>query len=120
MQITFNMTEIDHLFPRDAQMGIYRILQEALTNISKHAQAKNIKVLIEKNEDGILMRVEDDGKGFDLTKALLKEAAERGWGLATMKERARILGGSLDLWSQEGEGTQISLRIPQVKGRNLL
>jgi PAS domain S-box-containing protein len=120
MQITFNMTEIDHLFPRDAQMGIYRILQEALTNISKHAQAKNIIVVIEKNEDGILMRVEDDGKGFDPTKALLKEAAERGWGLATMKERARILGGSLDLWSQEGEGTQISLRIPRVKGRNLL
>ena len=120
MHITFHMVEIDHLFPRDAQISIYRILQEALTNIGKHAQAKNIKVLIEKNEDGILMRVEDDGKGFDLTKALLKEAAERGWGLATMKERARILGGSLDLWSQEGDGTQISLRIPQGKIRNLL
>jgi len=119
MQITFNITEIDHLFTRDAQMSIYRILQEALTNIGKHAQAKKIRIVIEKNEDGVWIRVEDDGKGFDPTKALMKEAAERGWGLATMKERARIFGGSLDLWSQEGEGTKISLRIPREKGRTL-
>ena len=119
MQITFDIAEIDHLFSRDAQMSIYRILQEALTNIGKHAQAKNIKVVIEKNEDSVGIRVEDDGKGFDPTKALMKEAAERGWGLATMKERARIFGGSLDLWSQEGKGTKISLRIPREKGRTL-
>ena len=117
MQLTFNITETDHLFSRDEQMGIYRILQEVLTNIGKHAQAKNIKVLIEKDEDGILILVEDDGKGFDPRKALIKDAAERGWGLATMDERARMLGGSLDLWSQEGKGTQISLRIPREKGR---
>ena len=120
MQITFDIAEIGHLFSRDAQMSIYRILQEALTNIGKHAQAKNIKVVIEKNEDSVGIRVEDDGKGFDPTKALMKEAAERGWGLATMKERARIFGGSLDLWSQEGKGTTISLRIPREKGRTLV
>lgn len=57
MQITFNMTEIDPLFSRDAQMSIYRILQEALTNIGKHAQAKNIKVVIEKKENSVGIRV---------------------------------------------------------------
>lgn len=119
MQIAFDITEIDHLFSRNEQMSIYRILQEALTNIAKHAQAKNIKVMIEKEEDGILIRVEDDGKGFDPRKALMKDAAERGWGLATMEERARMLGGSLDLWSQGGKGTQINLLIPLEKGRTL-
>jgi PAS domain S-box-containing protein len=118
MQLTFNIAEIDPLLSRNEQMSIYRILQEALTNIGKHAQAKNIKLLIEKDEDRILFFLEDDGKGFDPRKVLMKSAAESGWGLATMEERARMLGGSLDLWSQEGKGTQISIRIPTAKGRS--
>jgi len=119
IQVTFDVLEIDNLFSRDAQISIYRILQEALTNIGKHAQAKNIRVVIKKYEDRGFFRVEDDGQGFDPMKAATKDATERGWGLETMKERARMLGGSLDLWTQEGEGTKISFHIPKEKGRIL-
>jgi signal transduction histidine kinase len=119
IQVTFDILEVDHLFSRDAQISIYRILQEALTNIGKHAQAKNIKVVIKKYEDRGFFRVEDNGQGFDPMKAAMKDASERGWGLETMKERARMLGGSLDLWTQEGEGTKISFHIPLEKGQNL-
>lgn len=119
IQVTFDILEIDHLFSQDAQISIYRILQEALTNIGKHAQAKNIKVVIKRYEDRGFFCVEDDGQGFDPMKAAMKDATERGWGLETMKERARMLGGSLDLWTQAGEGTKISFYIPKEKGRIL-
>ncbi len=117
IKITTDISEIDNLFSQDAQIRIYRIMQEALTNIAKHAQAKKMKVLIEQDEEGISILVEDDGKGFDPRKILTKISTERGWGLAAMEERARMLGGSLDLWSQEGKGTQIILRIPREKGQ---
>ncbi len=117
MKMTMDIAQIDDLFAQDAQIRIYRIMQEALTNIAKHAQAKNMKVLIEKDKEGISILVEDDGKGFDPRKILTKVSAERGLGLAAMEERARMLGGSLDLWSQEGKGTQISLHIPRGKGQ---
>ncbi len=119
MKLTFQATEIDHLFSRNEQISIYRIVQEALTNIGKHAQAENIKILIEKNDGAVDIRIEDDGKGFDPARALAKGKAENTWGLPTMKERAGMVGGSLDLWSEEGKGTQISLRIPTGKGRAL-
>jgi signal transduction histidine kinase len=63
--------------------------------------------------------VEDDGKGFDVKLAAMTEASERGLGLATMDERARMLGGTLNLQSEEGTGTRITLSIPVKKGESL-
>jgi signal transduction histidine kinase len=103
----------------DAQIMIYRIFQEALTNIGKHAQARNVSVRVRKDKDRISFLMEDDGKGFDLKHAAMKEGSERGLGLATMDERARMLGGSLDLWSEGGKGTRITLSIPINRGESL-
>ena len=110
-----DITEIDHLFPQNTQIVIYRIVQEALTNIGKHAQAKNVSLVIKRNDGTISLSLEDDGKGFDVRKAMMKDAGERGIGLASMDERARMLGGSLELWSEEGKGTQVTLSIPLEK-----
>ena len=60
--------------------------------------------------------VEDDGKGFDVNEAVTKEASGRGFGLATMDERARMLGGSLSVWSEQGKGTRITLGISVPNG----
>ena len=98
---------------------VYRIFQEALTNIGKHAHARNVSVNVEKDEDRISFLMEDDGKGFDVKHAAMKEGSERGLGLATMDERARMLGGSFDLWSEEGKGTRITLSIPIKNGESL-
>ena len=114
-----DIVDVDHLFPRDSQIMVYRIFQEALTNIGKHAQAKNVSVKVRKDDRRISFSVEDDGKGFDVKLAAMTEASERGLGLATMDERARMLGGSLDLRSEEGKGTRITLSIPVKKGESL-
>lgn len=114
--VTMDMTDIDHLFSQNAQTMIYRILQETLTNIGKHAGAKNVSIAIWNHNGRVSFFVEDDGKGFNVTEAMMRHATERGLGLATMDERARILGGSLDLWSQEGKGTRISFSVPLKSG----
>jgi len=97
-------------------MIIYRLFQEAFTNIGKHAQSQTVCVAIK--DEGIHVRfsIEDDGKGFDLMGVLSKNGVERGLGLAIMDERVRMLGGTLDLWSQEGKGTRIMFVVPGKKG----
>ena len=117
IKITVDAPDINPLFPRDAQIMIYRVFQEALTNVGKHAGAKNVSVVIKSQEDRVSFVIEDDGKGFDPTKALTKHALDRGLGLSTMDERIRMLKGSLDLWSQQGGGTRISFTIPISNGR---
>ena len=117
IKATVDTPDLNPIFSQDAQIMIYRVFQEALTNIGKHAGAKNVSVAIKKQEDRASFVIEDDGKGFDLTKALTKNALGKGLGLSTMDERIRMLKGSLNLWSQEGAGTRISFTIPISNGR---
>ncbi len=119
VKITLDAPDIDPFLPHDAQIMIYRVFQEALTNVGKHAGAKNVSVSIEKQEDRVSFVVKDDGKGFDVKKALTHHALDRGLGLSTMEERIRMLKGSLTLWSQEGAGTRISFTIPISNGHPL-
>jgi signal transduction histidine kinase len=116
MEIMSEIAEIDHLFPQNHWITIYRVMQEALTNSGKHSQAENVSVLIRSHEEKVIFSVEDDGKGFDLKQELSKNAAERGLGLATMSERVRMMGGVIDLWSQEGKGTRIVFSVPVENG----
>jgi signal transduction histidine kinase len=116
VNMSLDVVDIDHLFSQNAQIIIYRILQEALTNIGKHAQAKNVSMVIEKHDDGVSFSLEDDGIGFDVLGVSTVNPDERGLGLAIMDERARMLGGSLEIWSEKGKGTRISFHIPPEKG----
>jgi signal transduction histidine kinase len=108
--------DIDHLFSRDTQIIIYRIFQEALTNIGKHAKAKNVSIAIEKLDGVVSFSLEDDGIGFDMLRTAMIKPEEGGLGLAIMHERARMLGGSFELRSEKGKGTRIRFRIPLEKG----
>jgi PAS domain S-box-containing protein len=117
--VKMDMIEIDHLFSQDAQTMIYRIIQETLTNIGKHARANNVSIAVRNHDGRVSFFVEDDGKGFNVKEAMMNHATEKGLGLATMNERARILGGSFNLWSQEGKGTRVSLTIPLKNGETL-
>jgi two-component system sensor histidine kinase UhpB len=115
-RVKLDIMEVDDLFSEDAKIMIYRIIQEALTNIVRYAEAKNVSVTIKKNGNAITFRIEDDGKGFNVVQAIAKDAVKRGLGLTTMDERVRILRGILDLRSEEGYGTQISFTIPSTNG----
>ena len=95
-----------------AKISIYRIFQESLANIGRHAQASRISVKIEEQEGYVTFTVEDNGQGFDLNRAYDRERRAKGIGLATMQERAFLAGGSLKIWSQPGAGTKITCSIP--------
>jgi two-component system sensor histidine kinase UhpB len=91
----------------ERQTVIYRVAQEALTNAGRHAGASNVQVELAATATGAELHVRDDGSGFD-------PAAERdgGLGLEGMAERARLVGGELDLRSSPGSGTELTLRLP--------
>jgi PAS domain S-box-containing protein len=105
-------TYIDTLFSREAQIIVYRIFQEALTNIAKHAEATHVSIVARKQDQCVSFLVEDNGRGFDVKRAAIRNPTGRGLGLTAMEERALMLGGSLDISSQEGTGTRISFTIP--------
>ncbi len=109
VKYSFQETDIDDLFPLATQTAIYRIVQESLTNIGKHSQADLLLVAIAKRDDQVSILIQDNGKGFD--SAQLRRQSS-GMGLAAMEERARMVGGVLSVWTQEGAGTKISLDIP--------
>ena len=112
IKVTLDIIDIDSLLPQDSHVIVYRIIQEALTNIGKHSQAKSVSIAINKEGSTVSFSMEDDGVGFDARQAITGDPAEKGLGLETMKGRARMLGGVLDIWSQEGKGTRITLSIP--------
>ncbi len=117
IEITSDIAEIDRLLPQNQWITVYRVFQEALTNIGKHAEARNVKVHILHHRDDVVFSVEDDGKGFELPQRQDKES-EKSLGLTTMAERVRMLGGTIDLWSRPGEGTRVTLTVP-VKREDL-
>jgi signal transduction histidine kinase len=99
------------------QEMIYRIIQEAMNNIGKHAQARNVKIRIKKIKKKFHFIVEDDGKGFSVSQIKRLKPEEKGLGLISMEERARMLGGLFEIRSRKGKGTRLMLAVPvKMKG----
>jgi PAS domain S-box-containing protein len=105
--------EIDQLFSLEEQITIYRILQECLTNIIKHAQATEVSVEIIKWDDYVSFKVIDDGRGFDGRLTRSRRAKDKRIGLTAIKERVRLMRGALKIRSQKGKGTCITFTIPR-------
>lgn len=114
IEITLDMVDIDNQLPPDGQINLYRILQEALSNVYKHAEASAVTLAVKKEQDTISFLVEDDGIGFDV-KGVNKGTGEKGMGLTTIRERARMLRGDIDIRSHPDRGTRITLEIPLEK-----
>jgi PAS domain S-box-containing protein len=100
--------------PREVEIGVFRILQEALNNAIKHSNATEVKILAEQLPDKVNLTVKDNGNGFlfDEKKLLTKEFILKSNGLRNMKERAELLGGILSVFSNPGTGTTVQLEIP--------
>lgn len=98
---------------RSLRDEIYRITAEALRNAFRHAQAARIDVAIRHSDRKFRIAVKDNGKGID--PEVLRRGSRRGhWGLPGMRERAQAIGAELDIRSSNGNGTEISLRVPAV------
>jgi signal transduction histidine kinase len=93
--------------PSPLKTVIYRILQEALNNVTKHSQADLVQLTLQKTDNGVELAIHDNGTGFDLSEAISLIPSRRGFGLASMRERAHLSGASFHIKSAEGEGTTI-------------
>ena len=96
----------------DAEINLYRIIQEALHNIVKYAHADQVTIRLITSFPSIILRIVDNGKGFDLSKRMVEANMEKRMGLRSMEERARILSGNLTIRSMEEMGTKIVVEIP--------
>lgn len=101
---------------KDASIVVYRIIQEALTNIAKHAKADQVEVILQKGPERLMIIIEDNGQGFEVGKVLNMENRVSGQvtslGLYGMIERAELIGGNLLIESEPGQGTTIYLTVP--------
>ena len=110
-----NMDDIDGLFSHEAEITIYRIFQEILANVGKHANATRLTLRVKKESGQVAFHLEDNGCGFDLG-ALQKRDPRKGLGLAAMDERVRMLNGDLTIEARPGSGTRTTFVIPTTKG----
>lgn len=106
IEVAFRSTVDDLSLSRDIELTIYRIIQEALTNVKKHAQAQHVAIALGGGNGRILMSFRDDGRGIDKTKKM------EGLGLLGMGERVRLLGGTFSFQGSKGKGTSILVEIP--------
>jgi PAS domain S-box-containing protein len=103
----------DHQLPAALENAYFRIAQEAVTNAARHAEAAHVAVEL-RNEDGaLLLVVRDDGTGFDADARLNGNNAEESLGLISMRERAHLVGGTVEIASQPGHGTEVRVRTPR-------
>jgi two-component system sensor histidine kinase UhpB len=109
----------EKLSPR-VETAFYRIVQEALNNIAKHAQADRVEISLVKRDSRIYASIQDNGKGFDLGRVLHPESSERGFGIVGIQERISLLGGQMDIQTKPGFGTLIHFEIPyeNVRGED--
>lgn len=98
----------DERLPQEIETALYRIVQEALTNVVRHAKANRVDVVLERLDGSLLVIVEDDGQGFDVN--LSRESGHLG--LLGMQERVEMLGGTLTVESQPGQGTTLFVEVP--------
>jgi two-component system sensor histidine kinase UhpB len=103
---------LDDRLPSEVETTLYRIAQEALNNVAKHARARSVEIILERRADHVLLIIEDDGVGFETAET----TARQGFGLLGMQERAALVGATLQIEST-GDGTTILLRMamPQAQ-----
>jgi PAS domain S-box-containing protein len=112
VKVSYQAHGINGRFDGALEVNLYRIAQEALTNVVKHAEATSIDVQLLGNEQGVRMSIEDDGKGFSPSTSRAP-SAEGGMGILSIRERAVAFGGTLTIESAPGKGTTVLVEIPK-------
>lgn len=113
LPVELEVRGVDRRLPMEVETALYRIVQEALTNVGRHARASRVRVAVAGDDGRVTAVIEDDGRGFD-ADALLPggQADERRLGLFGMQERATLVGGTLTVESRPGRGTRVTVQVP--------
>ena len=104
-----SVEEID--LDRDRSTAVFRILQETLTNVSRHAKATQVKINLEESADSLILRIEDNGKGIKESEV----SHPKSLGLLGMRERVLVFGGKVIITGEQGKGTTVTVKIPLMK-----
>jgi signal transduction histidine kinase len=112
IQFASHVDDIDGLFDSESEIHFYRIVQEGITNVAKHSGATEAAVVTKRQPAIVSLSIRDNGKGFDASLINAPTWHGAGFGLSGLKERARILGGTLTVDSRPGQGSSLTVEIP--------
>lgn len=112
VRVRVEISGAERRLPAQVETALFRVVQEAVTNIAKHAEAENAVLSIDFGDSAILIEIEDDGKGFDVQAFARSTDKGRGLGLLGMRERITLLGGSISIDSEPGGGTRLKIEVP--------
>jgi signal transduction histidine kinase len=113
LDFRLSIAELDERLPPPVEITCFRLVQEALTNVVRHAQARSVTVTLTTVPDEVRLDVSDDGQGFELAEAHRRAAAGKSQGLIGMQERVSLAGGELAIDAAPGRGTTIRARFPR-------
>ena len=111
--VSLEVEGLGRRLPRDVELVLYRVFQEALTNVSKHTSAKTALVQLKRRRNEVTLVIKDNGEGFDPGE--FSPTRGSGLGLFGMRERLTLVGGSVEVESEKGKGTKIEARVPLGK-----
>jgi PAS domain S-box-containing protein len=112
LEVKYNIARIDQRLAPALELNLFRIMQEAVNNIEKHARAREVRLRIAFHGGSIVLKIQDDGRGFDSKRGKAGKGKWRGIGLTNMRERAEFLGGTCTVESAPKRGTTITVRVP--------
>jgi signal transduction histidine kinase len=115
IQVGLETAGIEQRLPSEVETVVFRIAQEAINNVARHAQAENVSISLDFRDSVVVLEIEDDGRGFDPQVAMARANGSASFGLWGIKERAALFGGTAKIESKPGEGTRITATIP-LKG----
>ena len=117
LAVKYQFTRLDRPLSPKVDLGLFRIVQEALNNVEKHAHAKMVRIQIAIQRRAVVLKIQDDGRGFDPAAPKVAKGMEGGIGLSSLRGRASALGGTCEVVSNPKQGTAITVRVPFPKGR---
>ena len=115
MEIQFDIFDFDEdQMPENQKLTLFRIVQEQLNNIIKHAEAKNVWIELDGKDENVVLQIRDNGNGFDMKKA------RKGIGFVNIKNRAELFGGRVEIISEPGKGCLLKVSFPQIIAKSII
>lgn len=112
VQVSLEVVGAERRLPTEVETTIFRLAQEAISNVAKHSAAENVAIVLDFRDQSFVLEIDDDGKGFDVGWTLSHEMNNGSFGLVGMSERTDLFGGTLSIDSRPDEGTSIRIELP--------
>jgi signal transduction histidine kinase len=112
VRVTIEEKSAPRRLPTEIETALFRVVQEAINNIARHAAARNVYISFHLDDKAVTVELEDDGIGFDMVELALSPDSGQGLGLMGMQERIEVLGGEMEITTATGYGTQVEIRVP--------